>query len=276
VSALDTRALSLASEAERRTWREALERCQACILLGGEGRPDACRFEAEVRVQTRGKPLAILRYDPDALLAHGLLTPSVLQRAYGRYLVSRLTENAQVTLRWQGGAPLQLRIGNTRSTSRPAESLADFEFPIGHVAVPVAAASGHLGRPTSLLAPHTASNLCATPDNFQFHGGVLRAVSGDGAAWLGKVARAFPGMRLQALGFGLVSPSPSSIQRAGVRLTDVGCTLSVVDARQRGVDASAAAHRGLTFCLNGPGLDVDVDGTPILRGGEFVEPRSGR
>jgi hypothetical protein len=130
-----------------------------------------------------------------------------------------------------------------------------------------------VGRPTSLLGQRAAGSAVSTPDGFQFHGGVLRAVSGDGGAWLREMARAFPGMRLQALGFGLLSPAPSTVERAGVRLTDVGCTLSVVDARQRGVDASTAAHRGLTFCLNGPGLDVDINDTPVLRDGEFVEPR---
>ena len=58
MTALDTRTLSLASEVERRAWRDALARCHACVLLGGEGRPAAERLEAEVRVQTGGKPLA--------------------------------------------------------------------------------------------------------------------------------------------------------------------------------------------------------------------------
>ena len=277
LSVMDTRTLSLASEAERRAWREALERCQACVLLGGEGRPAAERFEAEVRVQTGGKPLAILRFDPDALLADGLLTPSVLQRAYGRYLASRLAEGARVTVRWHGAPPLVMQVGAIRASSRPRASLADFDYPHGHVAVPLDGAAGHLARPTSILAPPGSCDLSRAPQRFQFHGGVLRAVSGgDGAAWLGQVSRSFPGMRLRTLGFGLVSPSPSAQQRAGVRLGDVGCTLSVVDARQRGVNASSSAYTGLTFCLNGPGLDVDIDATPILRGGEYVEPTSAR
>ena len=104
---------------------------------------------------------------------------------------------------------------------------------------------------------------------------MLRAVVGaDGPDWLGEVSRRFPGMRLRTLGFGLVSPQVSPIDRAGVRLSDVGCTLSVVDARQRGVSPSDAAYTGLTFCLNGPGLDVDIDGVAILRGGRYVEPSS--
>ncbi|MCA9577337.1 MAG: hypothetical protein R3B40_03520 [Polyangiales bacterium] len=272
LSVLDTRTLSLASESERRAWREALERCQACVLLGGEGRPAAARFETDVRVQTGGKPLAILRFDPDALLAHGLLTPSVLQRAYGRYLLSRLTDDALVSVRWQGGPALQLLVGGTRGAPRMPAAPADFEYPLGHVAVSLASASGHLAAPTSILAPQAVGALPASPSGFQFHAGALRAVSGDESAWLGRVARAFPGLRLGSLGFGLVSPTRSSIERAGVRLTDVGCSLTVVDTRQRGSSASVAAHRGLTFCLNGPGLDVDIDSVPIMRDGVFVEP----
>ena len=45
------------------------------------------------------KPLAILRVDPDALLHHGLMAPTVLQRAYARYLTSRLQPDAEVAVR---------------------------------------------------------------------------------------------------------------------------------------------------------------------------------
>ncbi len=271
LTALDTRALSLASEVERRAWREALARCHACILLGGEGRPAAERLEAEVRVQTGGKPLAILRVDPDALLHHGLAAPTILQRAYARYLTSRLAPDAEVAVRWHGAPALLLRVEHTRS-SRPRGPVADFEFPHGHVAVGLDTAAGQLARPTSILLP-APPLLTRPPQGFQFHNGVLRAVVGaDGPDWLGEVSRRFPGMRLRTLGFGLVSPQVSPIDRAGVRLSDVGCTLSVVDARQRGVSPSDAAYTGLTFCLNGPGLDVDIDGVAILRGGRYVEP----
>lgn len=271
LTAFDTRTLSLASEVERRAWREALSRCHACVLLGGEGRPAAERLEAEVRVQTGGKPLAILRVDPDALLHHGLLAPTVLQRAYARYLTSRLVPDAEVAVRWHGAPALALRVEHTRS-ARPRAPVADFEFPHGHVAVGLETASGQLARPTSILLP-APPLVTRAPQGFQFHGGVLRAVVGsDGPEWLGEVSRRFPGMRLRTLGFGLISPQVSPIERAGVRLSDVGCTLTVVDARQRGVSPSDAAYTALTFCLNGPGLDVDIDGHAILRGGRYVEP----
>ena len=271
LTVLDTRTLSLASEVERRAWRETLSRCHACVLLGGEGRPSAERLESEVRVQTGGKPLAILRVDPDALLHHGLMAPTVLQRAYARYLVSRLASDAEVAVCWHGAPALILRVEHTR-TARPRSPVADFEFPHGHVAVGLETASGQLARPTSILLPAPPLDT-RPPQGFQFHGGQLRAVVGtDGPEWLGEVSRRFPGMRLRTLGFGLISPQVSSIERAGVRLSDVGCTLTVVDARQRGVSPSDAAYTGLTFCLNGPGLDVDIDGVAILRGGRYVEP----
>ncbi len=262
----------LSQEHTRQALAEQLRASDACVVVGGEGRPLAARIEAMLAHFVRATPVCALRVDPDALLAD-LAWPTATQRRLQDWANQKLRTGRTLTLRWHDAAPLSLSLQReAREHDTGSGHGARFVLPDGHVSVPATIGSGTLSAPTSVFLPDGSVAAHGVDSSYQFHGGALRAVAGPGGgAWLSSVMRQVPGMRLAAVGLGVRGEGCSAHERAGTRLTDVGCTLSVLDIRQRGVPINDAVFRGLTFCFNGPGLQVDIDGQPVLRDGAYTD-----